>query len=190
VSVAGLQGLLQRILFLFGVGFFVANVLAVMDLLRYSIRRRSALLVWQAEKPKFYKVSFALAFALAALFVLKRFVYNRPMEQLLGETMMLLYYGIAFPLTTRIERGFYSDGVWSDSGFMKWAQISAVSWRDEGAKTLILISKFRQIARRLKIPGDLYDQARRLLRVQVNKHALHIGGTGLDLGSRDEADAV
>jgi hypothetical protein len=186
----GLQVLLQRILFLFGVGFFIANVLAVMDLLRFSVRRRSALLVWQAEKPRFYRFSFILAFALAVLFVLKRFVYDRPMEQLLGETMMLLYYGVAFPLTTRIDRGFYSDGVWSDTGFMKWAQISAVSWREEGAKTLILVSHFRQMARRLKVPGDLYDQARRLLRDQIKAHAIRIGGTGLDLGSRDEADAV
>jgi len=185
----GLPDLLQQILFLFGVGFFVANVVAVMDLLRFSIRRRSALLVWQAEKPRFYRLSFALAAALAALFVLKRFIYGRPMYQLLGETMMMLYYGVAFPLTTRIDRGFYRDGVWSDSGFMKWAHISAVSWKEDGP-FLILVSRFRQIARRLKIPGDLYRQARRLLREQVQAHAIHIGGTGLDLGSRDEADAV
>ena len=66
---------------------------------------------------------------------------------------MFVYYGYLFPLSTRIARGFYQDGVWSDSGFMRWAQISAVSWKDEGAVTLILISHGNSIARRLEVPG-------------------------------------
>ena len=74
---------------------------------------------------------------------------------------------------------------------MKWAQISAVSWKEEGTHiTLVLVSHFKSIAKRLEVPGHLYGQARRLLRDQVKAHAIHIGGTGLDLGSRDEADAV
>jgi hypothetical protein len=51
-------------------------------------------------------------------------------------------------------------------------------------------SHFKNIAKRLEVPGNLYGQARRLLRDQIKSHAIHIGGTGLDLGSRDEADAV
>ena len=186
----GLQELLQWILFLFGVGFFVANIVVAADLLRFAVRKRSALLTWQGEKPRFYGFSLALAFTLAVLFALKRWVFHRPMDQLLGETMMFLYYGVAFPLSTRIARGFYRDGIWSDTGFMKWAQISAVAWREEGSVTLVLISHFRNIARRLQVPGTVYGQARRLLRDQIKAHAINIGGTGLDLGSRDEADAV
>ena len=113
-----------------------------------------------------------------------------PLRFLLGESMMFVYYGYALPLSTRIARGFYEDGIWSDTGFMTWAQISAVSWKEEGSVTLILISHFRNIAKRLEVPGNLYGQARRLLRDQIKAHAMHIGGTGLDLGSRDEADAV
>ena len=60
-------------------------------------------------------------------------------SQLFGEAMMFVYYGYAFPLSTRIARGFYGDGIWSDSGFMRWGQISAVSWKEEGRVTLILI---------------------------------------------------
>jgi hypothetical protein len=103
---------------------------------------------------------------------------------------MFVYYGYAMPLSTRILRGFYRDGVWSDSGWMRWGQISAVSWKEEGPVTLILVSHFRNIARRLVIPGPFYGQARRLLRDKVRAHDIHIGGTGLDLGSRDDQDAV
>ena len=41
----GLQDLLQRILFLFGIGFLIANILVVVDLVRFRIRKPSALLV-------------------------------------------------------------------------------------------------------------------------------------------------
>ena len=100
-------------------------------------------------------------------------------DRAFGEAMMFVYYGCAFPLSTRIARGFYGDGIWSDSGFMRWAQISAVSWKEERGVTLILISHFRNIARRLDVPAHLYGQARRVLRDKVREHALRIGGSGL-----------
>src|SRR5687767_687446 len=146
------QALLPQVLFFFGLGFFAANLKVVADLLRFQLRKTSALLVWESPKPP--------------------------------------YYGYAFPLSTRIARGFYRDGVWSDSGFMPWGQISAVSWREEGGVTLVLISHFRSIAKRLAVPGHLYGQARRVLRDKVKAHDIHIGGSGLDLGSRDDQDAV
>jgi hypothetical protein len=186
----GLQDLLQLVLFLFGVGFLIANLLVIADLIRFWIKRRSALLVWPGEKPRFYGFSLALGVMLGLLLVFKRVVLHRTFDTLLGEAMMFVYYGFALPLSTRIARGFYQDGIWSDTGFMKWAQISAVSWKEEGSVTLVLISHFRYIAKRLGVPGTLYGQARRLLRDQIKAHAIHIGGTGLDLGSRDEADAV
>ena len=185
-----LQVFLQRILFVFGVGFLIANLLVIADLIRFRIRRKSALLTWQGAKPRFYGFSLALGVLLGLLFVFKLFVQHRPIQTLLGESMMFVYYGYALPLSTRIARGFYRDGVWSDTGFMRWRQISAVSWREEGQITLVLISHFRNIAKRLDVPGNLYGQARRLLRDQIKAHAINIGGTGLDLGSRDEADAV
>src|SRR6266576_5112136 len=137
----GLQVLLQRILFLFGIGFLIANLFVIIDLIRFRIRRRSALLTWQGEKPRFYGFSLALGVMLGLLFVFKLFVQHRPIQTLLVESMMFVYYGYALPLSTKIARGFYRDGIWSDTGFMKWAQISAVSWKEDGANiTLVLIS--------------------------------------------------
>jgi hypothetical protein len=103
---------------------------------------------------------------------------------------MFVYYGYTFPLHTRIARGFYRDGVWSDTGFLKWGQISAVSWKEEKGVTLVLISHLRTIARRLEVPGNLYGEARRVLRERIKAHDIHIGGAGLDLGSRDDQDTV
>lgn len=182
-------GFLPQLLFLFGVGFFIANLKIVADLIRFRVRKSSALLIWQAPKPRFYATSMLIAGVLGLL-VAAKLIQRRAPHELFGEAMMLVYYGYTFPLSTRIARGFYGDGVWSDSGFMRWAHISAVSWKDEGAVTLILISRLKSIARRLEVPGDLYGQARRVLRDKVKAHDIHFGGAGVDLGSRDESDAV
>jgi hypothetical protein len=179
-----------RLLFLFGLGFLAANIKLVTDLFLYQRRKRSALLIWEGPKPKLYGFSLALGAALGALIAVKFFMLRWPPDQLFGEAMMLVYYGYAFPLSTRISRGFYRDGIWSDSGFMRWKQISAVSWKEGDAVTLVLVSHFRHIARHLEIPGHLYGQARRLLLDRVKAHDIRIGGTGLDLGSRAGSDVI
>ncbi|MGH9347105.1 MAG: hypothetical protein ACRD26_07545 [Vicinamibacterales bacterium] len=180
---------LPRLLFFFGVGFLVANLKVVADLIRFRVRKSSALLTWQRPKPRFYGFSLLLAGVLGLLVVAK-LIQRRPPIELFGEAMMLIYYGYAFPLSTRIARGFYRDGVWADTGFLRWAHISAVTWKEEGGVTLILISRLRSFARRLEVPGTLYGEARRVLRDKIRTHDIRLGGAGLDLGSRDESDAV
>ena len=45
-----------------------------------------------------------------------------------------------------------------------------------------MISRLRNLARRLTVPGDKYGAARRLLRDKIGEHEIHFTGTGLDLG--------
>jgi len=181
--------LLPQLLFLFGVGFLIANLKAAVDLLRFRARKRSALLVWQSPKPRFYRLSLLLAVVLGLLLA-ANILLRRSGSTLFGEAMMFVYYAALVPLTTRIARGFYEDGVWAETGFMPWQQVSAVSWKEEGGVTLVLISRIKSIARRLEVPGNLYGQARRVLLDKVKAHDIRIGGTGLDLGSRTGTDAV
>ena len=190
VLLPGFAWAAPRLLFILGLGFLAANLKVTADLISFQWRKRFALLTWQNPKPRYYGLNLGLGVVLGLLIAYKVFVMRRQPDQLFGEAMMFVYYGYAFPLSARISRGFYRDGVWSDSGFMRWQQISAVSWKEEGGITLILISHFRNIARRLQVPGPLYGQARRVLRDKIRDHALHIGGIGLDLGSRDDQDAV
>ncbi|MDA1185322.1 MAG: hypothetical protein O2930_11855 [Acidobacteria bacterium] len=182
--------LLSRVLFLFGVGFLAANLKVFVDLVRFRLRRASSLLVWENPKPRFYGLSLALGAVLGLLVGFRLLVLGHTPDRLFGETMMLVYYGYAVPMSTRITRGFYRDGVWSDRGFMSWGQIAAVSWREKSGVTLFLVPRVRQIARRLDVPGPLYGEARRLLQDKIKAHDIHMKGAGLDLGSRDEADVV
>ena len=179
-----------RLSLLFGLGFLAANLKLLVELLQYRRRRRNALLVWEGARPKYYGLNLALGAVFGLLLAVNVFWLRRPLKDLFGELMMLTYYGYAFPFSVRIARGFYEDGIWSDSGFMKWGQISAVTWKEEGSVTLVLISHFKSIARRLDVPGHLYGQARRLLQDRIKSQEMHMGGAGLDLGSRAETDVV
>ena len=110
-------------------------------------------------------------------------------RQAFGETMMFLYYGYLTPLSRRIRRGFYTDGIWTDTAFVPYNEIGGISWREgEHEVTLIVISRLRNLARRLMVPGDKYGEARRLLRDKIGEHAIQFMGTGLDLGAHDERD--
>ena len=182
--------LLSQVLFVFGVGFLAANIKVTVDLLRFRLRRNSSLLVWESPKPRSYGFALALGAVLGVLVAVRVFVLGHAISRLFGEIMMLLYYGYALPMSTRITRGFYRDGVWSDRGFLRWGQIGAVSWREGASVTLLLIPHVRHIVKRLEVPGHLYGEARRLLLDKVRAHDIQMGPAALDLGSRDGADAV
>jgi hypothetical protein len=181
----------SAILFVFGIGFLVANALLIADLIRYQLRKRSALLTWPAATPRYHGFNLALGVACGVLIAVKVFYLRRPLEQLFGEGMMFVYYGYTYPLTTRIARGFYRDGVWAENGFIAWPRLSSVTWKEEGGQAvLLLVSRGRFAVRRLGVPGRLYAEVRRVLLDKIKAHDIHIGGTGLDLGSRGETDGV
>ena len=75
--------------------------------------------------------------------------------QVFGETMMLVYYGYALPLSLEIGRGFYEDGIWSDGGFMPYSHIGGLTWREGEQLTLVLMLPMRAFARRLTVPETL-----------------------------------
>ena len=104
---------LPRVLFLFGIGFLVANLRLLFQFLRFLKLRSSALLTWPGRRPPFYGLLLVLGAVLALLIVYKLTVLHQHPMQVFGETMMLVYYGYAFPLSLRIGRGFYEDGIWS-----------------------------------------------------------------------------
>jgi hypothetical protein len=40
------------------------------------------------------------------------------------------------------------------------------------------------------VPGAQYGEARRVLLDRVKAHDIHIGGAGLNLGTREEGDSI
>lgn len=180
------QPLLTGVLLLLGLGFLVANARLVLQYLVFLRRRRDAVLVWPGPRPPYYGVGLAIGVALGFLVFFKLVVIQR---QAFGEIMMFVYYAYLLPLSTRIRRGFYQDGIWADTTFIPYNEVGGISWREgEHEVTLIVISRLRNLARRLVVPGDKYGAARRLLRDKIGEHEIHFSGTGLDLGAHDERD--
>jgi hypothetical protein len=173
-------------LLVLGAGFLIANARLLVELVRFRRRRSGALLVWQGPPPPYYGLTMLLGLATGILVLFKVFVVHR---QAFGEVMMFVYFGYLVPMTRRIGRGFYEDGIWSDSGFIPYNDVGGISWREgERFVSLIVISRLRNLARRLSVPTQHYGAARRLLRDKIGEHKIHFFGTGLDLGLHDERD--
>lgn len=175
-------------LIVLGAGFLLANARLILEYVQFRRRERGALLVWPSPKPPYYGISLALGVVLGVLVFYKLF-YLR--QRVFGESMMFLYYGYLLPLNLRIRRGFYEDGVWTDSGFVTYPEIGGITWREgEHRATLVVISRLRNLARRLSVPLEQYAAARRLLRDKIARHDIQFTGTGLDLGGHDEREDV
>ena len=180
------MNVLTAVLLALGAGFLVANARLLVEYLRFRKRRRGALLIWPSPKPPYYGMALAIGVILGVIAFYK-IVFLR--QRAFGETMMFLYYGYMLPLSRRIGRGFYQDGIWADAGFIPYNEVGGISWREgEHAVALVVISRLKNLARILRVPVEHYGAARRLLRDKIGEHAIHFSGTGLDLGVHDERD--
>ena len=194
-----LDALLGQILLLFGVGFLIANVRMSVELLRWHRRRRNALIVWPASKPPFFALSLGIGMMLGLLILFKAYLalrgdpplsewFRRFVSDTFGELMMFIYFGYMLPLSTRITRGLYADGLWTDSGFVPYEQVGGISWRDG---TLVIISRQKSVARRMEVPSPALGELRRHLRDKISSHDIAIDeGPGIHLGARDARDSV
>ena len=185
-----LDAVSRLILTLLGIGFLVANLRILAQFCQFRRLRQSALLTWPGRRPPFYLMLLALGAILGALVIVKIGIQRRPPVDAFGETMMCLYYGYALPTSLRIGRGFYAGGIWADSGFVPYATIGGLRWREGRRPTLVLIDPVRQLARTLVVPEAHYAEARRLLRDRIAAHEIQFSGKELDLGAHDRRDDV
>lgn len=197
-----LQALLPQILLVLGLGFLVANVRLALDLIRWRRRRHDALITWPGQKPPFYGLSLGIGVSLGVLILVKAYLTHRSspttaawldlfFRSTFGELMMFVYFGYMLPLSTRISRGLYADGIWTDTSFLRWDQVGGVSWREGPQATLIVLSRVRAFARRLAVPSVALGEVRRLLRDKIHSHAIETDdGPGIHLGARDARDGV
>lgn len=181
---------LPRVLLALGVGFLLANLRLLFQFLRFLRLRRTALLIWPGSRPPFYRLLLVLAAVLSFLVIYKLTVLRlRPID-VFGESMMMMYYGYLVPLSLKIGRGFYEDGVWAEGGFIPYSRIGGMSWREKPAPTLVMIYRFRAFARTLVVPDIYFGAARKILRQKIAAHDIHFTGKALDLGAHDERDDV
>ena len=182
---------------LLGAGFLVANARLAFQYALFVKRRRGALLTWRGPKPPYYVMQLAIGVFLGVILiynvgrVYRLYRAFRVDARIFGQAMMFLYYAYLFPMSRSIMRGFYADGIWTESAFIRYNEIGGISWREgEHEVALIVTSRLRNLARRLIVPVNEYSGARRVLRDKIARHDIHFGGSGLDLTDHDERDDV
>lgn len=190
---------LRQALLALGVLFVIVDVRVGAQILSWWRKRKQVVVTWPAPKPPFYGVNLAIGVMLGILLFVNAAVVHRPAASIFGVGMMFLYYGYLLPLSTRIRRGLYQDGIWTDAGFMRYTDIGGLTWKSTSAKatadggddTLIIASSHQTVARRLRVPGVHLGEVRHYLRDKIGEHAIELdAGPGLHLGTRDTRESV
>ena len=188
MTTAELAGAMRQILLALGVLFVIVNVRVGWQVISWWRRRKHAVVVWPPPKPPFYAINLAIGVMLGVLLFVSAYLL-RPTASLFGIAMMFVYYGYLLPLSTRIKRGLYQEGVWTDSGFMRYAEIGGLTWK--GNDTLVLASRQKAMARRLNVPGVHLGEVRHFLREKIGAHDIEFdAGPGIHLGTRDTRESV
>ena len=172
-----------------GVGFLVASGWIVAQFVQYYRYRKTALVTWPTRKPPHYRFLLGLGVVFGVLVFVKVVLQQRAPVEAFGEGMMLLYYGYLWPMTFRIGRGLYEDGIWTDTRFVPYGKIGGLSWREDPDITLVIIYRLRSLARRLWVPQRHYGEVRRRLRDKIATHDLNFTMKAFDLGG-DEREVV
>lgn len=173
-----------------GVFFFIANVRVFYQFVRFVRIRSSAVLTWPGGTPPLYRLFLFVGAVLALVIICKLAYLKLPPASVFGESMMLVYYSYAQPLSLKIGRGFYQDGIWTEAGYVPYSEIGGLTWREGEQITLVMMYRMRNFARRLVVPDPYYGAARRVLRDKIAAHDIHFTGKTLDLGLHDERDDV
>jgi len=178
------------LLILFGIGFLGANLALLYEGAQDWRRRRQAVLVWRMAPPRLAFVPVLIAVGLAAVIVYKLVALQWPVWRLFGEAMMLTYYGYLYPLSQRVKRGFYEEGVRLDRGFLRWEDINGLTWRPGPPLALLVARGRRQWAGVLTVPPEQFGATRRLLRDRIAAREIRFSHPPLDLGGHDEREDV
>src|SRR5690349_8170 len=108
--------ILNAALYVLGVGFFLFDCYLLYQYVRNRRLQRAALVTWPPPRPPLYALFLWVGAVLAIVIFYKLAVLRLRPEYVFGETMMLIYYVYAMPLSQNVRRGLYEDGIWTDGG--------------------------------------------------------------------------
>jgi hypothetical protein len=161
------------------------SVLLLRGLLGYQRFRRvreTALLTWPSRRPSHFPFLLGLGVLSAGLTVLNGYL-GRPFHHVYSQAVMAAYFMVMVPLSCRIHLGLYRDGVWADTGFLPWAKIGRLAFRETPELVLILLPRGKSGSFRLPVPRDEYGAVRKLLEEKIRSDVLKIDQGILGLGA-------
>ena len=173
---------------LLAVVFAIWNGATVYQYVRFARLRAGAQLTWLPPRPWFYNLCIGIGFFMLSMTAISAFLLHRSFLSNFSQALMALFYTVVFPLSFRIRRGFYEKGVWSERRFVPFSDVRWVGWKDENDVVLVLRTEprlFSQAYAYLKVPGDYYGEARRILAERIKDKQLSIETGMLGLADGD-----
>jgi hypothetical protein len=106
---------------------------------------------------------------------LSGFVLDRPPLHTVAQGLMAVFYTVVFPLSFRIRKGFYATGILAERGFLPYQKIRWLGWK-KGQEIVLALRRedrfLRQTDDFLRVPGNYYGQARRILADRIKDQSL------------------
>ncbi len=190
MSLQELAPALRQALLALGVLFVIVDVKVGAQILGWWRKRPRAIVTWPGPKPPFYAINLLIGVMLGILlFVHHASLVPRPASSVFGVAMMFIYYGYLLPLSTRIRRGLYQDGIWTDSGFMRIHRHRRPHL--EGRRHAGAGVPAQDAGATAPRAGLHLGEVRHFLREKIGDHAIEFeAGPGLHLGTRDTRESV
>ncbi len=131
-----------------------------------------AVLTWPPRPQPYLRWLSALGL-LAAVLAVVAAMRQRPLFHVYAQAITALYFMVVAPLASRVPRGLYRSGIWTETGYMGYGRVARMAFRERPGITLILVARGRlSAAHRLEVPPGEYGAVRRLLEDQARAGAL------------------
>ena len=167
------ENALSAVLLGLGVYFSVLLIRGMRGYLLFRKVRPTALLTWPV--PRSAQLPFLLALGVVATGVTALNAYlDRPLHHVLSQALMAAYFIGMVPLCRRIRLGFYDEGVWADTGFLPYANIGRIAFRESPEIVLILLPRGRSGSFRLPVPPEEYGAVRKVLEEKIRARVVNI----------------
>lgn len=160
---------------LIGMGLYFAVLIAgsLRTYVRFRRLRPTALVTWPIPRPPNLGLLLGLG-VLAAFVAALNGALARPWHNVLSQALVAVYFILVVPLSLRIQWGCYAHGVWADGGFLPYAEIRRMSFREMGAIVLVLVPRHGAVPFRMLVPPSAYGAVRRVLEDKARAHELQL----------------
>jgi hypothetical protein len=135
--------------------------------------RPTAVLTWPVKRPANFGMLVGLGVVAAAVTLLNSLMH-RPLHHVFSQAVMALYFVLMVPLSARIHLGLYRDGVWADDGFLPYARIGRLAFRETPEIVLLLLPRGASGLFRLPVPRDEYAAVRKVLEEKIRARVLNV----------------
>jgi len=156
------ETMLTIVLGALGVYFSVLNGYGLWRYAQFRRVRPTALLTWPIPRPPHYVMMIGLGLVSGAVAVLNGYL-RRPVDHVVSQALMALYFILMVPLSRRIRFGLYRDGVWGDAGFLPYGDIGRMAFVESPVIVLFLLPRGSSRPVRLPVPPGECGAVRKLL---------------------------